>query len=366
MYGAPSVAQQIARRRLRLNRRKSFASFPTAATLQAWPIQNPPLANSTEHLLYRYLPGLAEACYEWDVNPEAAAQQLICESDDVAENGGLDELTMDDLTFVYGEVLSAIRRCRHHGCGDTAAVSCHLLSLLTNTLDEDDRHVARLRNGGHNQTLLLFLALSSISAQTQSRPMGVVLSKFFHENADDILREERINTVALWARGIHGAEMPYDDKFACLRKIVRRCPELLVSLEARETRAARVMAKVLRQVGEDIGPYGTLDGGRGSRGRMLERDGGLDSWNDRRGGRSRRRVFDDDDVFDSAFGSRGSRGVRDRPMIESGPYAHQIGRPRSAPGEKRRVVRQAERLLDAAEDMQVEVDKFRRVMLDDR
>ncbi|KAK4544560.1 hypothetical protein LTR36_004132 [Oleoguttula mirabilis] len=312
-----------------------------------WAGQSTALANNNEHLLCQYLPKLAQACYQWNMDVEAAAMQFVQVNGDVAENGGLEELTTNDLALVYRELLSAIVRFRYQGYqarGAEEAVSCHLMRHLANRLSLDEDYAGRLGDDSHDQTLLLFLALASISAQTDSRHIGRMLCKFFCENACDILTDEGLNATALWARAIFEAEMPHWDKFACFREIARRCPELVDVLEARATRPGSLIARALRKAEED--------------------DDRFDSLDSRRGGRSRRWELDDD-LFDSGFRPRRDMGRRDRDrlMLEPG---NQIGRPRSAPGEKRRIVRQAERLIDAAEDMQVEADKLRRVVLDDR
>lgn len=341
-----------------LSRRNSFANLSIPMS-QALAIQNAALTSSSEYLLRKYLPGLQQVCDECDLDPEGAAHHLIGENNDVFQNGGPPELTIADLALVYRKVFEIILRCRSNALGGTEAVSCKILCLMTDYLRRDEQCTVLVNGQAYSLSLKLFLALSAISAQMESRHLGLVLSKYFLENANELLSDGSMNQSALWALGIYRSEMPDDDKFVCLRKILRRRPGLVNAIEAQPNGTRRrMMAKISR--------------------RVLSEDDSSDSLTGRRGGRGRRREWDDD-LFDSVGGRRGDRGRSrwwEEDLNDSGSrlsrdltrrhWSDRQLRPQSAPGEKRRIVRQTERLLDAADDMQVEADKLRRAVLDER
>lgn len=313
-----------------LNRRRSFP-LNAAPPWPTWGGQNTALAVGNDHLLCRYLPLLAKATYEWNTNVQGAALRFVQDSDDVVENDPQNALTMSDLQIVYQELLEAIERYKCRGNGAENLVSQHFLAMLNDYLDRGERR----------RYLLLFVALAAISAQTQSYQLGVVLGTFFLDTVHDLLDRGDINTVALWACGIYRAVMPEEDLDVCFREIGRHAPELVRILERHGTRLAASVTRALQEVGFDDDRFGgALD--IGSRGRRRR-----DEW--------------DEDLFAPTLRPRRRFDGRDRLTLEP---AERILRPRSAPGEKRRIVRQTERLLEAADDMQLEADKLRRVVLD--
>ncbi|KAK5138461.1 hypothetical protein LTR08_000047 [Meristemomyces frigidus] len=297
-------------------------------------------AGLDNQLLQRYLPGIAS--YQWSADPWMAAQEAARDSDDVIENEGPSELTVDYLASVYRHVLDTISQYEPQGYGAEEKVSRRLLSCLQHTFDNEALQLSNLNGDKYANSRLNFLALSAISRESQSRDIGMVLSSFFRANYESVVEECQHSVaqlaVAEWAYGIYCADMPSRDKRVCLREIIRHAPQVVHWMHRSRSRVWVALGDKLQRMEDEADRSGLRSRSR------------------------RRRSLSDEEEDDLQVTSRRYSGFggRDR---RARSFGGRHARPRSAPGENRRIAHQASRLANKAEDLQAEAEELRELVL---
>lgn len=327
-----------------LIRRESFPTLPYTYNAGSLVAQNNALAGyNYNNLLRAYLPGLPS----FDFTARHAIARLLAENEDLRDTfPATDYLTSDHLEQAFDwlfHLLQTNHRRGHH----EAHISHQITQLLEAQLDEDERDLARRRRSSddpeHARALRLFLALAAISRQTRSHHLGRVLSDFFERRGAVVLERDSPETLWWWACGVYRAFIAEDARTALLEAVVLRRPEVLeVSRSVgRSSWSAAALAEVLRRLWDDAGFVR-----RRSRSRSRSR-------------RPRRRREYEEDCW--RLDDRPRWAWRSPSPL---PLAHRdrdeiILRPRSAPGDRRRIERQADKVITMAEEMRREAGRLR-------
>ena len=304
-----------------LSRQRSLPLLPNFH--QNWPIGVH--INHNGHILHRFMPVLAEAAYRLNARPDVVGQQFAYNSDEVEEKGGMPSLSTRDLEEAYAIILHIVQAS--HSDHD---VSVTIRNFLQTSFEEDWRRTSYGHQHSRDQTLRCFRALAEISRQTNSFRMGYILCDFFLSNGAALMEYEDSERILLWGYAIHRARMLPDERRLCQEAIAEYAPDILDSFSRYGSPHAPYLRRELARFANDFGIGGTY-----TRGRHWDRA-------------SRRRFFSP-----SRSPNRLSRHVR---RLNASP--RDLVRPHSAPG-NRQIERQADRVIEAAEEMQEEAQILR-------
>lgn len=235
-------------------------------------------------------------------------------------------LSSRDLEEAYAEVLQVIQTA-HSECD----ISATIYSFLETSFEVDERHICHGRHVNHDRNLLSFRAIAEMSRQTNSLRMGHILYCFFLSAGAALMENDEADRIFIWTYAIHQARMRSDEKRSCLEFIVEYVPDIIDSLGRYGSLHAPYLERELARVANDFGTRDTFSRGRDyrhlSRRRLLSPSR---SPNQRLGRRTRRQHALPGDLI----------------------------RPHSALGD-RHIVRQADRVIDAAEEMREEAEILR-------
>ncbi|TKA24833.1 hypothetical protein B0A50_06562 [Salinomyces thailandicus] len=313
-----------------LSRTQSISSLPlTHSPLDTRARALTGYNNNNHPFFQHYLPGLAGR--NLDTNSEI--WHFIRQNEDIMENGGSDILCASDLFPVFTYLLQTLQSYGQRGYEDY--ISDQMIRLLERRFAEDDAEFVRLRSRDHPYTLRLFLALSAISQQTQSLQLGMALCSFFGRAVEYIAEQDSAEALAHWAWAVYRAYMPDNEQIACLAELLHRRPRLVEDMLGLRQRNAAEIVGVLRNLQREFNP--------------------LDDRRRRFGGRDY-----NDDSYLSDIGRR--CGLRSRSPLRIGS-GNTVGFPRSrsAPGDRRAIERQADRVIDMADDMRTEAERLKRL-----
>lgn len=295
--------------------------------------QNWPVAGHFHHngqLLHRFLPVLAQSVYRYSMSPDVAAQQLAHSSTQVVENGGIPGLSITHLGDSYGMILQYIQRF-----GNDYDVSAAIRSLLEDTFYEDERLINHGRQYNHMTDLLYFRALAEISRQTDSLHIGHILSSHFLAIADAVFAQDDEMHLCLWAHAIHSATMQTSERMECNKVLFDYGPAISDSVRRYGGPHFAALERDLLRIAGSFGISSLEPRGRDYRS-------------------TRRRRYLSPSISPYRHLDRYGRTRR--------ALSRSLNRSSSLPGD-RDIVRQADRVIDAAEEMRDEAEELRQLAI---